>query len=275
MDWDDIDRQNRRPEYQSTDDSDSVDFVDEILHEESDQYDQGYTEDNPIVNEALRRIEQAKLYESLIRHDFFAPGSARPDIQEKVTSEIRSFILERLSQLVGILPENKQPVQAPREELPWDAAQIEALTSLASRLVEKTAAASASPQRTSSEPVVKVFESKAPTPPPMVMHTKPPVPPRKAPVPVRPTHQAKPAPNLTKKEPLPEGITIDPATGNPVTNEGITLYKGQVRNKQRKHLKMPSQREINMLNAQLAEKNSSSNVTYTSGNPILNKVDEV
>jgi hypothetical protein len=270
MDWDDIDRQNRRPEPQLEDD---VDYVDEILHEESDNYEQGYTEDNPIVNEALRRIEQAKLYESLIRHDFFAPGSARPDIQEKVTAEIRSFILERLSQLVGILPETKAPIAAQPVELPWDSAQIEALTSLATRLVEKTSASAAPTPRVSSEPVVKVFDSKPAATAPRVLPAKQAPVPRTAPPPTRPNAQRAPAPQPKPKiEKLPDGVTIDPATGNPVTSDGITLYKGQVRNKQRKTLKMPSQKEIDRLNNDLALKNSAGNAGYRiAGDAVFNK----
>jgi hypothetical protein len=83
-----------------------------------------------------------------------------------------------------------------------------------------------------------------------------------------------PANKAPKPESLPEGVTIDPVTGSPVTSEGITLYKGQVRNKQRKTLKMPSQREINTLNTQLAIKNSASEVAYTHGNVKLNTIDE-
>lgn len=206
-------------------------------------------EENSTVNEALRRIEQAKLYESLIRHDFFAPGSARPEIQEKVTTEIRTFILERLSQLVGIIPESTS--KRSEVNLPWSQDQVNALTSIADRLLTR----SQEPQQ-KPNPVVNRFNAPTDIVPAQ----------RAAPVgQQQPALQKKPTP--TKANPLPANVKLDPATGHPVSDNGIVLYQGQVPNKKHASKKMPSQREIDQLNARQVQ---SQQRTNTLGSQMLN-----
>jgi hypothetical protein len=207
-------------------------------------------EENSTVSEALRRIEQAKLYESLIRHDFFAPGSARPEIQDKVTSEIRAFILERLSQLVGILPESSKKSEI---NLPWSQDQVNALTSIADRLLTKSQETIQKPN-----PVVNRFNS-----PTEIIPTQ-----RSA-----PTHQPTANKTSVQKKPVPQsnGIPpntkIDPATGLPMSENGVVLYQGQVPNKKKASKKMPSQREMDQLNARQVQASQRNN---TIGSQMLN-----
>ena len=89
---------------------------------------------NPRIAEAIKRIEQAKLYESLLKHDFFAPGSARPEIQEKVTDEIRGFILQRLEELLGMQMSVSLPA-SPASDFNED--EKDALRAVAQRLTKK------------------------------------------------------------------------------------------------------------------------------------------
>lgn len=212
---------------------------------------EGIYEENSTINEALRRIEQAKLYESLIRHDFFAPGSARPGIQDKVTSEIRTFILERLSQLVGIIPESSKKQEI---SLPWSQDQVNALTSIADRLLIRSQEAPQHPN-----PVVNRFNA-----PSDIIPTQ-----RSAPVnQSRLVNQGRPQPIKPKAQnPIPDNVKLDPATGNPISENGIVLYQGQVLNKKRSSKKMPSQGEMDQMNARQVQVQQRNN---TIGSQMLN-----
>jgi len=134
------------------DDEDDCEYeyeeIDEIIEEDEDEA----VVEQEVVSEALKRIEQAKLYESLLKHDFFAEGSARPQIQNKVTSEIRSFILDRLNILLGMKPAAEAIVQA---KLPFSNDQVQALIAIADRLVSKNK----TPQPVSHQPVINQFNS--------------------------------------------------------------------------------------------------------------------
>lgn len=85
-----------------------------------------------VMDEAVLRIEQANLYQTLLNHNLFAKGSARPEIIQKVQAEVRTFILSRLKVLLGIEQEQvpQDPVQV---ELPFDEDQIAFLQRLADR----------------------------------------------------------------------------------------------------------------------------------------------
>lgn len=78
------------------------DVQDQILEE-----DQQPLEAEEHISDALKRIEQAQLYKTLLTHSLFGPGSARPDIQAAVEREIREFATTRLEILVGIKPDSK------------------------------------------------------------------------------------------------------------------------------------------------------------------------
>lgn len=134
------------------DDEYEYEEIDEVLFEEEQQ-----EEEQEIVSEALKRIEQAKLYESLLKHNFFAAGSARPEIQNKVTSEIRGFILERLNVLLGM----KSPIDpkvSRNIELPFSKEQLQALVAIADRLISK----GTNTPHSMSNPVVNQFSNREP-----------------------------------------------------------------------------------------------------------------
>jgi hypothetical protein len=88
-----------------------------------------------VVSEAMLRIQQAKLYEILLSHSFFAPGSAEPEIQARVEAEIKEFVLERLEVLLGMRAPRSQQV-APAQ-LPFDEEQLAALAALANRALKR------------------------------------------------------------------------------------------------------------------------------------------
>lgn len=114
-----------------------------------------------VMDEAVLRIEQANLYQTLINHNLFANGSARPEIIQKVQAEVRTFILSRLKVLLGIEQERSQePVQV---ELPFDDDQVDFLRALADRGLRRTG-----PLPQASQPVLNPVQAtpQAPAPQP-------------------------------------------------------------------------------------------------------------
>jgi hypothetical protein len=67
-----------------------------------------------IISEAMVRLEQARLYEMLIKHDMFDGVEANQIALNNVKAELKHFLLERLEVLLGIRQdslkkENSQP----------------------------------------------------------------------------------------------------------------------------------------------------------------------
>lgn len=91
-----------------------------------------------ILSEAVKRIEHAKLYETLLNHQLFTPGSARKELVEQVEGEIKQFILSRLEILLGI----KAAVVAPAESSIFSEDEITALRSIAGHLLKRNAVSS-------------------------------------------------------------------------------------------------------------------------------------
>jgi hypothetical protein len=91
-----------------------------------------------VISEALKRIEQASLYQTLINHSLFSPNSARPEIMHQVEQEIKSFAVERLEILLG-MKEESQKFKAPQYDQ-FTLEEANALKSIAARLLQKTEA---------------------------------------------------------------------------------------------------------------------------------------
>jgi hypothetical protein len=206
-------------------------FVDTLLD---------YENENDSLMEAIKRIEQAKLYESLIKHDFFAPGSARPEIQDKVTNEIRAFILERLQELVGM----KAPKQTINQNIqsPFDEDEIFALKEIAGKLIKKS---QGQPQIQTSPQVNRYVDMSTES---MVVQTRP-ASPTVNQVKAQPqAQQAKPK-SQAPKQPVRAQA---PAAEEPRPEGGI--YKPQAVSKVVPPKKMPSQVEMNAMNAMAVAK---------------------
>lgn len=110
-------------------------YVEEIVEEifEEEQMEESQ---NEILTEAEKRIEQANLYQALLKHDLFGPGSARPEIIDSVRKEFKGFILSRLEILLGIKPETQKQAQV-QVQSPFSDEEISALKAIASRLMKK------------------------------------------------------------------------------------------------------------------------------------------
>jgi adenylate kinase family enzyme len=117
---------------------------DEIYEEIVEEFLEEEQEENEILSEAEKRIEQANLYQALLKHDLFAPGSARQEIIDSVRKEFKTFILSRLETLLGIKQENLK-LEAPQVQNIFSDEEVSALKAIASRLAKKESSASPSP----------------------------------------------------------------------------------------------------------------------------------
>lgn len=137
--------------------------------------------------EAMRRIEQAKLYESLLSHDLFAVGSGSPEIIEQVESEIKTFITERLEVLLG-MRSGAITSASQVQPLPFSEEQVRALQALANRVLKTEAPQQ--PTEPSVVPFQKNTQSAAP-PPARVNHVKPNTPASRTAVPQKQSKRGK------------------------------------------------------------------------------------
>ena len=230
LDWEDT----QQPQDQQVDD-----VVDEALGYEQEGY-QG----SEVLEEAIERIEQAKLYESLIKHDFFGPGSARQEIQDRVTREIRGFILERLEILLGIKSPASKIINV-KAISQFDDAEIDALKEIAGRLIQKSRQI---PER-QIEPQVQQYSNQTYEPKPQ--QTKP-----LSPKVNQVRSQPKQTQRQSKSQPKSEGLASTP-------EERLLngTYKPQAVSKTNPPKPMPNQMMMNMMNAQEVAKRQATGAT--------------
>lgn len=88
-----------------------------------------------VLSGAIKRIEQAKLYETLLTHDLFGEGSARVEIVQAVQAEIREFALNRLEILLGM--KTPQAQAAPVIQSQFVPEEVVALRALAARMLKR------------------------------------------------------------------------------------------------------------------------------------------
>ena len=146
--------------------------------------------------EAVKRIEQANLYLSLLNHQLFGENSARPEIIDAVNGEIKEFILSRLEVLLG----QKSAVQ-PAAASVFSPEQTEALKDIANRLIKKdNKPATVAPQ---IRPLVSAGQAPTVNVTPAIRSVSPPQ------VAAQPTQQEKPRrgrrpKTIVIREPTPE-----------------------------------------------------------------------
>ena len=88
--------------------------------------------ESSILNDATVRLEQARLYDMLIKHNLFAGVKAHPRALENVQNELKSYIVNRLEILLGIKQEKKEQTQ-PKQlvvDSPFNDVEIEFLKAL-------------------------------------------------------------------------------------------------------------------------------------------------
>lgn len=117
-------------------------YVDEQFPEQTEEAQEQSSQAQVILSEAVKRIEHAKLYETLLNNKIFTPGSADPALIAEVEGELRQFIMTRLEILLGMKAEQSVAVSA---NSPFDEDEIGALKQLAGHLLKRNAMVSANP----------------------------------------------------------------------------------------------------------------------------------
>lgn len=212
-----------------------------------DQITQEYNQEEEssfVLNEAMKRIEQAKLYEALLRHDLFGEGSARPEIIDNVKTEIKSFILSRLERLLGMKPD-ESVTSVQKVELPFTDEEVNALKALATRVLttSKPSEPKVAAPTINSMPSVNTMQSNAA---PKINSVS--LPTQKAKAPTQTISQQKPVQSQPKQRKRRQSQSV--------SKEGVDY--SQVVDPTRKPMRMPSQSEMDAMNARQAEMNSGS-----------------
>lgn len=237
-------------EYEYVDEGDNVDGIIEEIVEEVEEETDSATQTSSVINEAMKRIEQAKLYEAMLNHQLFGPGSARPEIIKSVKKEIKDFILYRLEVLLGIRQEgNLSTSGTASTPSPFDKEEVIALKDIAKKLITKNNAIASVPKInsiTTSQPAIATLE---------VQHV---------PI-VNEAIQNKVVRRVVRKVvkgPVPNGRIAVPvkSTNGRRKSENVSVLTGQDLSQAvstaRPPVKMPSQAQMDMLNAQQAESNA-------------------
>lgn len=90
-----------------------------------------------VLQTAMVQLDQARLYEMLLKHNLFEGVKANAASLKNVETELKDFILQRLQILLGMKSEKKDVAQAPivqqkiKVELPFNDVEIEFLKALA------------------------------------------------------------------------------------------------------------------------------------------------
>ena len=112
--------------------------AEEVLSDIESEHERAAREEKEVIetlSEAVKRIEEANLWKTLLGRDVFAPGSARPEILESVNKKIRIFARQNLELCVGISKkEENKPQQA---ALPFDKEEMHALKLLAAKVLKR------------------------------------------------------------------------------------------------------------------------------------------
>lgn len=90
------------------------------------------------LSEAVRRIEEANLWKTLLSLDVFAANSARPEIVAAANAKIKKFARENLELCVGITQKEIAPKQVVQQiKLPFDHEEMQALKILAAKVLKR------------------------------------------------------------------------------------------------------------------------------------------
>lgn len=228
---------------------------DEEYYEDDRGVDQQYAQEpsrfSSVRSEAVKRIQKAKLYETLLSHSLFAPGSAEAEVLEEVEAELKAIIEEKLEELLGMRSSaSRAPVPV---QLPFDADQLEALIAVANRALRRIPALGSTPtpainpvQTAPVQPEVHQPEVQQPA---IIPAGRPQ---RSEPV-VR-----RQAPQRAAQQPPQQGQARKPSRRRPTgnTSEKTGRELSQAASRRRVARPMPSQDEIDAMNARQADRNS-------------------
>ena len=135
MQWDDetfteleSDPQEEVEQHETYDTEDTESPQDhEEMYEEQDPLELTQAEEN-LLGTAMIRLDQARLYEMLVKHDLFEGVSANPIALKAVQKEIKTFIMNRLEILLGLKSDSPKAMQAAGQ---FNDIEVQALKDLA------------------------------------------------------------------------------------------------------------------------------------------------
>ena len=108
----------------------------DILSESETVEDLLDVEEVSVVSNARIRLEQGRLYEMLIKHNLFEGVDAIPQAVNKVQSEIKNFIIERLEILLGMKSEKQTEIREIIKESEFNELEVQALKMIASKVTK-------------------------------------------------------------------------------------------------------------------------------------------
>lgn len=114
---------------------------------ENDEFEEEYEDDtayslnsheSEVVSDATIRLEQARLYDMLIKHDLFEGVEVHPQALANVKKEIKEYIVSRLEVLLGMRSDVKEEQEEKHivVESDFNELEIEALKSIAYKLTK-------------------------------------------------------------------------------------------------------------------------------------------
>jgi len=86
--------------------------------------------ESSVVNSAMLRLEQARLYDMLIKHDLFKGVKANPKAIQAVQNELKSYIVQRLEILLGLKKEKTETLKKVAVEAQFNDVEVEFLKAL-------------------------------------------------------------------------------------------------------------------------------------------------
>jgi len=128
--------------------------VTEDSSNESEDYSHSY-----LKNEAVKRISKAKLFESLLTASFFDEEEVEQSIKREVEKEIKTFIVSRLEDLLGIRSAPEQPVKNTTQNYNRNSMSLTPEETAALKLVAKKVTSSMSSQQP-QQPIKKITKKK-------------------------------------------------------------------------------------------------------------------
>ena len=213
---------------------------------EATETESAYTLDrreSSVVNESMIRLEQARLYDMLIKHDLFKGVKAHPHALQNVQNELKSYIVDRLEILLGIKQE-KTKSERPRElvvDSPFNDVEIEFLKALSYKGT-KGASLQAQPKQLRAAEIQSVGDdSEYEEEEPELAPVRRPAPPKpKAPVRKAPARKKKPVAKTPVKPKAP-ARKRKPTAKKPATAKKT---KGITRKSRRKEMSDKEAEEI-------------------------------
>jgi hypothetical protein len=112
-----------------------------------------------LKNEAVKRISKAKLFESLLSASFFEEDNVEESIKREVEKEVKTFVVSRLEELLGIKASNDQSLKMQAQHTNKNTMSLTPEETAALKLVAKKITSAVAPQQT-YHPIKKITKKR-------------------------------------------------------------------------------------------------------------------